>query len=196
MKKIENNNRRYSKKGFTLIETMLTIIIMSLAMMLVSSGVMVAHKVLEDAQLKADAQTLMATSVTALNAELVKAGEVAPEEGGSAVVFYSEKRGCYMRVYNDDGTYDTVNNENYGILIAIADTPDGTRDNTVYTWVPLVTQQTSSVGLYAKVSGITISGGDSSCICYTMKVYNSDGEEMETQDVVVHSSVTPEQTQS
>jgi len=174
-----------SRKGFTLAETLITIVIMSLAMMLVSSGAVVAHKAMIKAQLKADSQTLLATSVTALNAELVRAAEI--KTSASELTVYSEKRGIYMRFYNDNGSFD-ADGDNAGILVSTSDTADGTVADGVYTY-SLVTQETSSSGLYAQIGDISLGGGDGACISYTITVYDEGGDEMEQQQVSVYSAV-------
>jgi len=183
MRRIRVDNLR-SRKGFTLAETLLTIAIMSMVMLLVASGAQVANRAMTTAQLKADAQTLIATTITAFDAELITADNIEITDAADGMSFYSEGRNYYVTVYNDAGT---DGEDNLGVCLIVKAKKDSTEK---LSDTPLVTQETSAMGLYTVLSNIKTGGPDGCCIYYTITVYDSTGTLIETQDVTVHSNVT------
>lgn len=80
-----------SRKGFTLAETLLAVLILLLVSMIVANGIPAASNAYRKTVLAANAQSLMSTTVAALRDELGTAWEVSVED--NKVTYYSADTG-------------------------------------------------------------------------------------------------------
>ena len=79
MKKIFR--KKLNKKGFTLAETLITVIILLLVSVIVATGIPSAKNAYERVVVSSNAQVLLSTAITALRDELGKASDVEVDEG-------------------------------------------------------------------------------------------------------------------
>jgi len=95
-----------SQSGFNLTEMLVTILLMTIVLGAVTSGIEAARRAYKSVKLKADGQMLLATSITELSAEFERARLL----NGSATLpsietpisnFYSEVRGGNVTLNND-----------------------------------------------------------------------------------------------
>lgn len=110
----------HSEEGFTLSETLMTVVLIGLITMAMAGGIVAAKNVYQRISLRADAQTLLATTVSAVTEDLssVSACDALQSSGSSqqavtliekgnpvepAVFCYAESRGYRMQYRN--GTY-------------------------------------------------------------------------------------------
>lgn len=110
----------HSEEGFTLSETLMTVVLIGLITMAMAGGIVAAKNVYQRISLRADAQTLLATTVSAVTEDLSSVSscdalqssgssqtEAALIENGTPVgsnaFFYTESRGYRMQYRN--GSY-------------------------------------------------------------------------------------------
>lgn len=113
----------HSEEGFTLSETLMTVVLIGLITMAMAGGIVAAKNVYQRISLRADAQTLLATTVSAVTEDLssVSSCDALQSSGssqteaaliqdgttpvGSNAFFYAESRGYRMQYRN--GSYGT-----------------------------------------------------------------------------------------
>ena len=95
-----NNKKAYavsdklqSERGFTLAELLATIAIMAIVMGVVAGGASSLIKVYKSIRLRADAQTLLSTSVMAVSDEMYTAHDVVTDDAGKVTTFVSDDIG-------------------------------------------------------------------------------------------------------
>lgn len=111
----------HSEEGFTLSETLMTVVLIGLITMAMAGGIVAAKNVYQRISLRADAQTLLATTVSAVTEDLssVSSCDALQSSGssqqtviliqddgtpvGSNAFFYAESRGYRMQYQN--GSY-------------------------------------------------------------------------------------------
>lgn len=116
----EMRRKLHNTNGFTLSETLMTVVLIGLITMAMAGGIVAAKNVYQRISLRADAQTLLATTVSAVTEDLSSVSscdalqssgssqtEAALIENGTPVgsnaFFYAESRGYRMQYRN--GTY-------------------------------------------------------------------------------------------
>ncbi len=104
----------HSEEGFTLSETLMTVVLIGLITMAMAGGIVAAKNVYQRISLRADAQTLLATTVSAVTEDLssVSSCDALPSSGSSQqevtliqsgcpvesnAFFYAESRGYRMQ---------------------------------------------------------------------------------------------------
>lgn len=172
-----------NEHGFSLTELLATIAIMSLVTLAIAAGSVTAVRVYKQVSIKANAQTLLATSITAMSDEFEHAvvddaesektekKAITIDEDKKGCSFLSEKRGVEIKISNNstDGIY----------VYATAS-------------LPLVTKKTNTYDLYTEVSDISVSTtGD--LIGYTISVRSASTAEypdaIESQRVYVRTAL-------
>ncbi|MDD3218403.1 MAG: prepilin-type N-terminal cleavage/methylation domain-containing protein [Lachnospiraceae bacterium] len=148
-----------SQKGFTLSEMLMSVLVMLLATLIIAGGVTAVRSAYINITLKADAQTLLSTTISAMEDDLRYAQNINIsniEDGTTTVAFDSPSRGYNMYFLNDDSE---------GILIA----------NTQSTaTVPLVTDKAMANNLFSKFEseGAAIYNPEDNIFTLTIKVCN------------------------
>lgn len=116
----EMRRKLHNTNGFTLSETLMTVVLIGLITMAMAGGIVAAKNVYQRISLRADAQTLLATTVSAVTEDLssVSSCDALQSSGSSqqavtlirdgnpvepAAFFYAESRGYRMQYRN--GTY-------------------------------------------------------------------------------------------
>lgn len=111
----------HSEEGFTLSETLMTVVLIGLITMAMAGGIVAAKNVYQRISLRADAQTLLATTVSAVTEDLssVSSCDALQSSGSSqqevtliwkgnlaesTAFFYAESRGYRMQYRN--GSYE------------------------------------------------------------------------------------------
>lgn len=156
-----------SAVGASLAETLVTILLLSIILSAVVAGIPAVMSAYREVRLKADAQTLLATAVTAVTDELRYAEDV---QYSADYTFYSSKRSATIALVNSTyGTESTSSDlSDHGIFIQNITTKNTT---------PLLTKQTQTLGLYASLTPGSMENG---CIVYTVSVISSDGKVIES----------------
>lgn len=117
----EMRRKLHNTNGFTLSETLMTVVLIGLITMAMAGGIVAAKNVYQRISLRADAQTLLATTVSAVTEDLssVSSCDALQSSGSSQqtvtliqddgnpiesnAFFYAESRGYWMQYRN--GTY-------------------------------------------------------------------------------------------
>ena len=157
--------------GASLAETLAAVLIMSMVMLAIGGGATVAKRVYRDVRLKADAQVLLATTVSAVSGEVIHAENLTLND--ETISYYSTKHRCLVEMKNENDT-ETAKGV-YLVNLSLEEEESA----------PLLTEQTSTLGLY---SNVVFTSCEDDLVTFDVYVYDSEGKEMDTQEVVIHSS--------
>ncbi len=152
--------RLLTDAGASLSETLVTVLLLSIVLAAMVAGIPAVMSAYRNVRLKADAQTLLATAVSAVTEEARWAEDVTFDNG--TYEFYSSRQNARVKLVN--GSYGTseAGLSASGIFIKTA---DGTSSR------QLLTQKTQTLGLYASIQPIQ---RDNQCVNYTISVFSSE----------------------
>lgn len=206
----------HSEEGFTLSETLMTVVLIGLITMAMAGGIVAAKNVYQRISLRADAQTLLATTVSAVTEDLssVSACDAMQSSGSSqqavtliekgkpvepAAFFYAESRGYRMQYRN--GIYGNGASGNGTSGTGVSGGNTGTeaqkgiqvvpKDNEGGS-IPLLPDKVQTRGLYAYIESLSVtkpqSKGDGGY--FTLKIQIKKGDQVvEEATVCVHNKL-------
>lgn len=151
MKKIK------SQQGFSLSEMLLAVLIVALTMGFIGGGITVIKDAYFKITLRAEAQTLLSTTVAAISLELRSADEIQEQvseiDENTYWSFYNIQRGyrIYFENINENIYIRTVGNSS--------------------SLIPILTEQTKTNGLFPKLEGLKY---EDQVFTYTIKIYYKD----------------------
>ena len=206
----------HSEEGFTLSETLMTVVLIGLITMAMAGGIVAAKNVYQRISLRADAQTLLATTVSAVTEDLssVSSCDALQSSGSSqqavtliqygnpvepAAFFYAESRGYRMQYRN--GTYGNGASGNGTSGTGASGGNAGTeaqkgiqvvpKDNEGGS-IPLLPDKVQTRGLYAYIESLSVtkpqSKGDGGY--FTLKIQiKKDDQVVEEATVCVHNKL-------
>ena len=206
----------HSEEGFTLSETLMTVVLIGLITMAMAGGIVAAKNVYQRISLRADAQTLLATTVSAVTEDLssVSSCDALQSSGSSqqavtliqegnpvepAAFFYAESRGYRMQYRN--GTYgnEASGNGTSGNGASGGNTGAEAqkgiqvvpKDNEGGS-IPLLPDKVQTRGLYAYIESLSVtkpqSKGDGGY--FTLKIQIKKGDQVvEEATVCVHNKL-------
>lgn len=95
--------RRRDRRGFTLAETLLAVMILLMVSSIVATGIPVAKNVYEKVVLSANSETTLSTAVMALRNELGTARDISKinVNGQQGLLYFRSETGYYSIIYND-----------------------------------------------------------------------------------------------
>ena len=205
----------HSEEGFTLSETLMTVVLIGLITMAMAGGIVAAKNVYQRISLRADAQTLLATTVSAVTEDLssVSSCDALQSSGSSQqtvtliqddgnpvesnAFFYAESRGYRMQYRN--GTYgngasgtgasggNTGTEAQKGIQVVPKDNEGGA--------IPLLPDKVQTRGLYAYIESLSVtkpqSKGDGGYFTLKIQIKNGrkDDQVVEEATVCVHNKL-------
>lgn len=205
----------HSEEGFTLSETLMTVVLIGLITMAMAGGIVAAKNVYQRISLRADAQTLLATTVSAVTEDLssVSSCDALQSSGSSQqtvtliqddgnpvesnAFFYAESRGYRMQYRN--GTYgngasgigasggNTGTEMQKGIQIVPKDNEGGS--------IPLLPDKVQTRGLYAYIESLSVtkpqSKEDGGYFTLKIQIKNGrkDDQVVEEATVCVHNKL-------
>ena len=210
----EMRRKLHNTNGFTLSETLMTVVLIGLVTMAMAGGIVAARNVYQRISLRADAQTLLATTVSAVTEDLssVSSCDALQSSGssqteaaliqegnpvGSNAFFYAESRGYRMQYRN--GTYgngtsgtgasggNTGTEAQKGIQVVPKDNEGGS--------IPLLPDKVQTRGLYAYIKSLSVtkpqSKGDGGYFTLKIQIKNSrkDDQVVEEATVCVHNKL-------
>lgn len=205
----EMRRKLHNTNGFTLSETLMTVVLIGLITMAMAGGIVAAKNVYQRISLRADAQTLLATTVSAVTEDLSSVSscdalqssgssqtEAALIENGTPVgsnaFFYAESRGYRMQYRN--GTYgneasggNTGTEAQKGIQVVPKDNEGGS--------IPLLPDKVQTRGLYAYIESLSVtkpqSKEDGGYFTLKIQIKNSrkDDQVVEEATVCVHNKL-------
>lgn len=204
----EMRRKLHNTNGFTLSETLMTVVLIGLITMAMAGGIVAAKNVYQRISLRADAQTLLATTVSAVTEDLssVSSCDALQSSGssqqevtliqsgtptGSNAFFYAGDRGYEMQYQN--GTYpgsgkdEASDKAQKGIQVV----PKGNAGGTI----PLLPDKVQTRGLYAYIESLSVtkpqSKGDGGY--FTLKIQIKNGKKgdqvVEEATVCVHNKL-------
>lgn len=175
----------HSEEGFTLSETLMTVVLIGLITMAMAGGIVAAKNVYQRISLRADAQTLLATTVSAVTEDLssVSSCDALQSSGSSqqevaliwkgnlvesTAFFYAESRGYQMQYRNGiygNGTSGSGASENGASGTGASGGNTGTeaqkgiqvvpKDNEGGS-IPLLPDKVQTRGLYAYIESLSV----------------------------------------
>ena len=178
----------HSTEGFTLSETLMTVVLIGLVTTVMAGGIVAARNVYQRISLRADAQTLLATTVSAVTEDL---SSVTSCEDGAGITdgtsagnyYYAKDRGFWLRYVNETGTGSATR----GIQVEPKGNPGAT--------VPLLPDKVQTRDLYAYIASLTVtqpqSEGDGGYFTLKIQIKNSKKEDqvVEEATVCVHNQI-------
>lgn len=176
---LEKLQRKLNSRGLSLAETLITIIILSIILSAVTGGSVVALRVYRQVRRKADAQTLLSTTINAIAENLYYSRDVSVDNNGNVISFYSETLGFTTSYSNgimagkDNKTLDTI------VYTVNAD------DETMTTY-PIVSNKTQTLNQNVKLVGNM--QYNSGCYTFTVSVSDSNGE-IEEETAQIHTAL-------
>ena len=205
----------HSEEGFTLSETLMTVVLIGLITMAMAGGIVAAKNVYRRISLRADAQTLLATTVSAVTEDLssVSSCDALQSSGSSQqtvtliqddgnpiesnAFFYAESRGYWMQYRN--GSYgngasgtgasggNTGTEAQKGIQVVPKDNEGGS--------IPLLPDKVQTRGLYAYIESLSVtkpqSKEDGGYFTLKIQIKNGrkDDQVVEEATVCVHNKL-------
>ncbi len=209
----------HSEEGFTLSETLMTVVLIGLITMAMAGGIVAAKNVYQRISLRADAQTLLATTVSAVTEDLSSVSscdalqssgssqtETALIENGTPVgsnaFFYAESRGYRMQYRNGiygngasgngtSGTGTSGGNTGTESQKGIQIVPKDNEGGSI----PLLPDKVQTRGLYAYIESLSVtkpqSKEDGGYFTLKIQIKNSrkDDQVVEEATVCVHNKL-------
>ena len=209
----------HSEEGFTLSETLMTVVLIGLITMAMAGGIVAAKNVYQRISLRADAQTLLATTVSAVTEDLssVSACDALQSSGSSqqavtliekgkpvepAVFFYAESRGYRMQYRNGiygngtsgngtSGTGASGGNAGTEAQKGIQVVPKDNEGGSI----PLLPDKVQTRGLYAYIESLSVTKPQSKEDggYFTLKIQIKNGKKddqvVEEATVCVHNKL-------
>ena len=209
----------HSEEGFTLSETLMTVVLIGLITMAMAGGIVAAKNVYQRISLRADAQTLLATTVSAVTEDLSSVSscdalqssgssqtEAALIQNGTSVgpnaFFYAESRGYRMQYRNGtygngasgngtSGTGASGGNTGAEAQKGIQVVPKDNEGGSI----PLLPDKVQTRGLYAYIESLSVtkpqSKGDGGYFTLKIQIKNGkkDDQVVEEATVCVHNKL-------
>ena len=209
----------HSEEGFTLSETLMTVVLIGLVTMAMAGGIVAARNVYQRISLRADAQTLLATTVSAVTEDLssVSSCDALQSSGssqteaaliekgtpvGSNAFFYAESRGYRMQYRNGiygngasvngtSGTGASGGNTGAEAHKGIQIVPKDNEGGSI----PLLPDKVQTRGLYAYIESLSVtkpqSKGDGGYFMLKIQIKNGKkGDQVvEEATVCVHNKL-------
>lgn len=169
-------NRIRNRKGFTLAETMLAVLILVLVSSIVAAGMPAAKRAYEKVVLAGNSELLLSTAVSTLRDELGTAWDVQSATGGG-VIYFSADTGNRSKLYVDAGTIKLMEySETTTAEQLLIGSGEGT--NPLPTLAPrdLVFLATDDTALKLTCESITLQG--ETVVISGLCVKNAEGTEM------------------
>lgn len=213
----EMRRKLHNTNGFTLSETLMTVVLIGLITMAMAGGIVAAKNVYQRISLRADAQTLLATTVSAVTEDLssVSSCDALQSSGssqqtvtliqddgtpvGSNAFFYAESRGYRMQYQNGSygngasgngtsGTGASGGNTGAEVQKGILVVPKDNEGGSI----PLLPDKVQTRGLYAYIESLSVtkpqSKGDGGY--FTLKIQiKKDDQVVEEATVCVHNKL-------
>lgn len=155
------------EKGMTLTETLVSLLLMSMVMLIIGNGVIAFKSVYGKTVMRAEAMSLLASLSSAMNADL-KSAKNMTFEGDELQFFTSEHRGYEIRFVNSveeerGGNFEAVFIETYNYETL------GTK------LMPVLPGAAYAGKLSAKINGIRLMGD---YLEYTIEIHNRTTDEL------------------
>ena len=215
----EMRRKLHNTNGFTLSETLMTVVLIGLITMAMAGGIVAAKNVYQRISLRADAQTLLATTVSAVTEDLssVSSCDALQSSGssqteaaliqegtpvGSNAFFYAESRGYRMQYRNGiygngasgngtSGTGASGGNTGAEVQKGILVVPKDNEGGSI----PLLPDKVQTRGLYAYIESLSVtkpqSKGDGGYFTLKIQIKNGkkDDQVVEEATVCVHNKL-------
>ena len=106
-KKIFN---KLNRKGMTLIETLVAMLILGMVTSVVAGGIPTAVNAYEKIVLASNAEVLLSTTISKLRNEISTASEIEVDESKKTITYYSAIYNTFSKIFSADGTSDKIKN--------------------------------------------------------------------------------------
>ncbi|MBO8464215.1 MAG: prepilin-type N-terminal cleavage/methylation domain-containing protein [Firmicutes bacterium] len=143
--------QQHAISGFTLTEMLVTLLLLSMTLLCIGGGVVVAKNSYDTISRKSEAQLLLSTTILSVTEELRNATNIQERtvEHNTVISFFQQQRGYQMYFRNT-----TSSGKKDNIYIA----PVGNSGQ-----LPLINEKVSSDSLYPQIENMTYENGIFSC---------------------------------
>lgn len=143
----------HTRRGFTLMETLLAVMILLLVSIIVATGIPTAKNAYEKVVLASNAEVLLSTTISTLRNELGTAQEVAVD-GDRAIVYYNSIRGASSMIWVEGDDTPIQFTRYYSEEESVEELPEGINKS-----VPLISQKTATADLYVTCDSVSCTNG-------------------------------------
>lgn len=181
MPDIQREKQNRKKAGFTLAETLLTVLLLTIVLGGLTSAIAAAVNVYNRVRIRSEAEVLLSTAADAVSADLSTARNIKLDSDGETVIsFFSDLRGYQMMYHQTEtephyitieaaGRLQTAGNAQNTHDASGAGTSASSSQETVY----LLTEGAQPMGLYPVLSKITLKDGT---LSYSLYICKKDGK--------------------
>ena len=181
MPDIQREKQNRKKAGFTLAETLLTVLLLTIVLGGLTSAIAAAVNVYNRVRIRSEAEVLLSTAADAVSADLSTARNIKLDSDGETVKnFFSDLRGYQMMYQRETetnyitieaaGGLQTTENAQNTHNASGAGTSASSSQETVY----LLTKGAQPMGLYPVLSEITLNTDGT--LSYSLNVCKKDGK--------------------
>ena len=176
----KNNQKIHNRKGFTLAETLLAVLIQLMVSQIVATGIPVAKNAYEKVVLTSNAEVLLSTAVTALRNELGTAREIDIPDS-QTITYLNSTRGSMSKIGMETDPADSVQMimlHRYAAVNGIGTDSGAER---------LISKEAATADLYVTFAAVTSaplsSDPDSTVVTFTdVSVRRKSGSELTRRD--------------
>lgn len=170
--------KRNNRKGFSLTELLVAVLILSMVSAVVAGGIPVARDAYEKITVTANAQVMLSTAISALRNELCTANveTPVPSEGTTKIRYYSPSIGNYSEIYvgkvpdEDNPGYDAYKG-NTILIKQFANSSTGTKVR------PLISKALGEDKLYVTYDTVSYENKNNTVTFGGLKVTDLKGKE-------------------
>ena len=105
-------NKTRNKRGFTLAETLLAVLILLMVSVIVATGIPAAKSAYEKVVLASNAEVLLSTTMSSLRNELGTASDVI-RNADNSLTYYNGTRGATSKIYKADSSPNVIMIQRY-----------------------------------------------------------------------------------
>ena len=167
--------KRNNRKGFSLTELLVAVLILSMVSAVVAGGIPVARDAYEKITVTANAQVMLSTAISALRNELCTANveTPVPSEGTTKIRYYSPSIGNYSEIYvpvEDNPGHDAYTEKTI-LIKQFANSSTGTKVR------PLISKTLGEDKLYVTYDTVSYENKNNTVTFGGLKVTDLKGKE-------------------
>lgn len=110
---VSKKRKLSNKRGFTLAETLLAVLILLLVSVVVATGMPAATNAYNKVILGANAKVMLSTAITALHDEIGTAWRIEPSPDKKSITYFNASTGAKSKIFLDTDSYNAIQVQDY-----------------------------------------------------------------------------------